>query len=175
MSAITDRLKGGDRRSIGRSNRIVEEILKHPEKISELFTAVMSEDPLLKMRAADALEKITAKYPDWLEPYKHVLLHSIAPIEQHEVRWHVALMLSYVKWNSVETRRIIKLLIGWFQSERKSNIVRVNCLQAMANLAQSKPKLIKLVQPVIEKALKVGSPAVKARCRKIITAMKKSG
>ena len=45
------------------------------------------------MRAADAVEKITARRPELLRPHKRRLLTELALIPQQEVRWHVAQML----------------------------------------------------------------------------------
>lgn len=174
MQAIIEYLKGGDRRSIGQSNQAVKEVLRHPQKIKELMAAILINDPLIRMRAADALEKIAAIHPDWLNPYKRFLLGPLAEIEQHEVRWHTALLLSYANWSHIQSIKIFELLVKWFRSETKSAIVRVNCLQAMSNLAHSHPKLIGLVHAVVESACRDGSPAVKARCKKIILSMRRS-
>ena len=47
----------------------------------------------LRMRAADAAEKITCRRPDLLVACKQRLLDEIAAVPQQEVRWHVAQML----------------------------------------------------------------------------------
>jgi hypothetical protein len=38
------------------------------------------------MRAADALEKMTVKHPEWLQPYKEQLLRQMAQSQEQEVR-----------------------------------------------------------------------------------------
>ena len=60
MRPILKKLAGGDRRSIGRSNEIVAEVLRHPSRLSHLFEGLANDDPLVRMRAADAIEKISA-------------------------------------------------------------------------------------------------------------------
>ena len=74
MHELLFRLTGGDRRSIGRSNEVVATVLSEPSLLGMLFGGLWSGDPLIRMRAADALEKITRKYPEWLHPYKEQLI-----------------------------------------------------------------------------------------------------
>jgi hypothetical protein len=52
-------LSGGDRRSIGRVAEIVDLIDHHPKTISSLIDCLWDEDACVRMRAADALEKIS--------------------------------------------------------------------------------------------------------------------
>ena len=86
MSALLSKLSGGDRRSIGRSEDVAAEVLAKPSLFHELFSGMLDGDPIVRMRAADAVEKVTAKHPEWLKPYKRKLLGSVAAIDQQEVR-----------------------------------------------------------------------------------------
>lgn len=92
--AILRMLKGGDRRSIGKSNEVVAMVLKEPELFDALFSGLLADDPVIRMRSADAAEKSTAVHPECLEPYKTTLLEVLAEVEQAEVCWHVAPMLA---------------------------------------------------------------------------------
>ena len=84
------KLGGGDRRSIGRSDEVVADILADPSLFDLIFDAIASDDPVIGMRAADAVEKVTARRPELLRPYKRRLLTELALIPQQEVRLHVA-------------------------------------------------------------------------------------
>ena len=95
MDEILDKLKGGDRRSIGRANEVVVDVLDDPSLFGAVFEGMLSDDPLVRMRAADAIEKITAKHPDYLQPYKEILIEQVARSEQQEVRWHVAQLFTH--------------------------------------------------------------------------------
>ncbi|PYT40812.1 MAG: hypothetical protein DMG47_18620 [Acidobacteria bacterium] len=85
-------LRGGDRRSIGKSNQIVKLVLSDPKRFPELFGCLWDEDPIVRMRAADAAEKITVTRPELLKPHKLELLGLLDEAEQIELRWHLALM-----------------------------------------------------------------------------------
>ncbi|MCS5422239.1 MULTISPECIES: hypothetical protein [Psychrilyobacter] len=51
MSQILKKLKGGDLRSIGRSNEVVQEILDKPSLFKEVFEGMLSSDPIIRMRS----------------------------------------------------------------------------------------------------------------------------
>jgi hypothetical protein len=83
-------LKGGDRRSIDRADEVAATVSKNHALFPQLMQGWWSEDPLVRMRAADASEKITRKDPDLLRPYKKELLALMGKAEQQELRWHLA-------------------------------------------------------------------------------------
>lgn len=66
--SILRELEGGDRRSIGRSSKVVALVLAKPGLFGPLFEGLSSDDPVVRARAADAVEKITLIRPDWLIP-----------------------------------------------------------------------------------------------------------
>jgi hypothetical protein len=66
MHAILKKLTGGTRRSLGRTNEVVAEVLARPSLFRHLFAGLTSNDEVLRMRAADAIEKITIPRPDLL-------------------------------------------------------------------------------------------------------------
>jgi hypothetical protein len=93
MNEILGKLEGGDRRSIGRADEVVSNVLEDPALLDALFQGIYSDDALVRMRTADAVEKISAKRPEYLQPYKQDLLQVVSQIEQQEVRWHLAQMI----------------------------------------------------------------------------------
>src|SRR5256885_11606930 len=62
--AIAAMLKGGDRRSIGRSNEVKKLVLRKPGRLAELFKSLWNEDPVVRMRPAYAAENIPASRPE---------------------------------------------------------------------------------------------------------------
>src|SRR5262249_29601027 len=86
-------LKGGDGRSIGRADEVAAAVSKNLAMFPELMKGLWSEDPLVRIRAADATEKITRSNPDLLRPYRRELLGLMAEAQQQELRWHLAAMV----------------------------------------------------------------------------------
>ena len=64
MHPILRKLEQGDRRSIGRSNEVVLDVLAEPRLFRAVFSGLYADDPLVRMRSADAAEKITARRPE---------------------------------------------------------------------------------------------------------------
>ncbi len=166
MHPILEKLKGGGRRSIGRANEVVRQVLRNPALLGELFKGMRSGDPLVRMRAADAAEKVTAQRPDLLQPFKRSLLHTIANIDQQEVRRHVAQMIPRLHLTPTERVRAAGILFAYFSL--KSKIVRTFALQALVSLSYHDPELPKRVTKVLHQVVKTGSPALKARGRELL-------
>jgi hypothetical protein len=66
-------LEGGDRRTIGRADDVAAFVSDHPELFPKLIAGLWSADPLVRMRAADATEKVTRKHHALLKSYKKEL------------------------------------------------------------------------------------------------------
>jgi len=159
-------LQGGDRRSIGMSDAVVKRVLKNPELMGELFGALAHEDRTVRMRAADALEKATRKHTDWLHPFKRVLLERIAGSEEMELRWHVAQLLPRLKLSRSEQEQAVEILTEYLQDG--SSIVKTFSMQALADLAMDDEQLQREVRPLLERLTRTGTPAMKARGRRLL-------
>ena len=55
---IASALAGGDRRSIGRANEVASFVLAHAEHLPDLIDGLGHADPVIRMRCADAAEKV---------------------------------------------------------------------------------------------------------------------
>ena len=160
------KLGGGDRRSIGRSNEVVADILADPSLFDLIFDAISSDDPLIAMRAADAVEKVTARRPELLRPHKRRLLTELALIPQQEVRWHVAQMLPRLSLSARERRQAAEIVESYLDD--RSAVVRTCAMQALADLAADDAKLRERVVPLLRDLTRDGTPAMRARGRKLL-------
>ena len=168
---LADRLRGGDRRSIGKSNQVAKLILSDPKpRFAELFKCLWHEDPIVRMRAADAAEKITVTRPELLQPHKQELLGLLAETEQIELRWHVALMVPRLALTGPERRRASSALQRYLDD--RSSIVKTFALQGLAELARQDANLVESVRSKLEESLRIGTPAMRARARKLLKELK---
>jgi len=166
MHAILQKLTGGDRRSIGKANEVVAEVLARPALFRKVLSGMLAEDPLVRMRAADAVEKITASHPEYLIPNRKMLIGPVARIDQKEVRWHVAQLLPRVAWNIAERKEVLSLLEDYLQDD--SSIVKTFAMQALADLARNSPELRSSVLRRLKQLTAAGTPAMKARGRMLL-------
>jgi hypothetical protein len=166
MTDILEKLEGGDRRSIGRANEVVDDVLRDPTLFGAVLNGMLSDDPLIRMRAADAAEKITAKHPQYLEPHKVVLIDRVAAIDQQEVRWHVAQMVPRLSLSEEERRRVVGILFCYLGDQ--SRIVQVNAMQALTELAEDDEDLRARVLETVRGLIETGSAAVRSRGRRLL-------
>ncbi|MBE7552122.1 MAG: hypothetical protein HS126_13720 [Anaerolineales bacterium] len=166
MNDLLKKLAGGDRRSIGRSDEVVAEVLADPAQFPLVFEGLLDNDPLIRMRAADAVEKITARHPDYLQPHKNQLIEQAARINQQEVRWHVAQMLPRLEWSEAERIQVVEILLAYLNDA--SRIVKTFAMQALADLAEQDDRLRPQVIPLLEELTQTGSPAMQSRGRKLL-------
>ena len=166
MSDILEKLKGGDRRSIGRVNEVVSDVINNAALFDSVFNGMLNDDPIVRMRAADAVEKVTGKHPEYLNPYKTVLIQQVAAIEQQEVRWHIAQMIPRLELSEEERTHVTEVLLGYLKD--KSRIVQTFAMQALADLAEGDVSLAPQVIDLLEELIRAGSAAVKNRGRKLL-------
>ncbi len=162
---------------IGHSDQVAAMVSDDPELFPELIAGLWSEDPLVRMRAADAAEKVTRKHRELLQPYKKELLGLMAEAEQQELRWHLAVMVPRLLLNAKERQGAISSLNRYRQD--RSSIVKTFALQGLADLAEAEPSLGSgrfrhypslrpSVLEILREATRNGTPAMKARGRKLL-------
>ena len=165
VTDILEQLKGGDRRSIGRANEVVTEVLDKPELFEILIAGMTHEDPVVRMRAADAVEKISAHEPQFLEGHEADLIEIGGQTKQQELRWHFAQISPRLSLDENEQKQVVEILRAYLTDESK--IVQVSALQALADLVEKDVALLDEVYKVVERQTITGSPAVKSRSKKI--------
>ena len=162
---IVAKLRGSDRRSIGRSEEVVDDVLGNPKLFDALIDAMASEDLVVRLRAADAAEKITRAMPELLAAHKQRLLE-IAKVPQQEVRWHVAQMLPRLELNAAERAGAVELLLGYLDGD--SSIERTFAMQALADLALRDIAVRPRVIQILARLTETGTPAMRSRGRKLL-------
>ena len=164
---ILDKLAGGDLRSIGRTEEVVQDIMQDPSLFGAVFEGITHANPIIRMRAADAIEKVSAKYPDYLAPFKDHVLGVLSKIEQQEVQWHVAQLLSYLALTTEEQKKAVTLLEHFLDSSQ-SHIVKVNAMQTLAELAVKNPMLKQRVLMRIHALINTGIPSLISRGKTVL-------
>jgi len=86
-------LTGGDRRSIGMADDVAALVRRQPKRVPHLIECLWEPDAVLRMRAADAVEKLSRDKAVLLQRYKGPLLGLLAEATQQELRWHLAVIV----------------------------------------------------------------------------------
>src|SRR5690349_3152849 len=166
---LRDLLTGGDRRSIGRVADVLRILRRQPHRVGELVATLRDQDPLVRMRAADALEKVSAAHPQLLRPHQRVLLRLARDATQQELRWHLAQLVPRLRLTAHQRLRAA----GFFESylRDRSAIVRTCAMQALADLASVDRRLRARVVRRLRRLTRTGTPAMQARGRRLLQAL----
>jgi hypothetical protein len=141
-------------------------VLKQPELFPVLIEWLWHDDPIVRMRAADAAEKVTTHKPALLKAFKSALLGLMAETTQTELRWHLALMAPRLALTGTERKRVVWLLHSYLSD--KSSIVKTCAMQGLADLAAGDVKLRTSIIELLGRLTHSGTPAMKARGRKLL-------
>jgi hypothetical protein len=171
LEPILIKLAGTDRRSIGDSNKVLSEVFSDPKLFDIIFKGMSCDDPILRMRCADVVEKVSAQHPEYLVPYKRKLINKVSKINQQEVRWHVAQLFSRLELTNNDRKEVLKILSDYLKD--KSKIVKTFSMQALADIAEQDENLKPGIIQKLETLTQEGSPAMKNRGRKLLLKLKK--
>ena len=172
-SEIIQLLLGGDRRSIGQSEFVAKEVLAQPSLLEILVPALDHSSDLVRMRAADALEKISRVNISVVSPYQMYLLGLLDRTQQAEVKWHLAQIIPRFAWNVNDRQYAFGVFKSWLNDA--SRIVRTFALQALADLAESDKNLRQEVSKYLVDAKESSIPALRSRANKILSRWEKRG
>ena len=167
MKSYRQILSGTDLRSIGNANEIVACITTQ-QHFDELFGLLNDADRIIVMRAADAIEKITARTPAYLQPHAKELLNMLPDAVNIESKWHLALLVSRLALKGKDLKDTMQQLSVWAKDKKESKIVRVNAIQGLFNLAASKPGLTESVLALMAEIEQENIPSLNARIRKLM-------
>jgi len=161
----------GDLRTTGAVDAAVVQFGTEKSFLYELLNLIEDSDPGTRMRAFDALEKVT-RSKDCLLSQKQIekIFELGFECEQQEVLWHwcqIIPRLTLTKIQIDDAFRRMNALRG-----SKSKIVWTFALQGMFDLALTNPSLKTQACLAIEEDIKKGPASVKARCRRIIKSSK---
>ena len=170
-NGILTKLVGGDRRSIGRVSEVVRQVCRQPELVAGLLLALTHDDPVVRLRAGDVLEKVSRRHPEWLRPSRDQLLRLASIATDKELRWHLAQLLPRLELTPSQRLTFARVLDRYFADA--STIVRVSSVQALADLSVVDPRLRRRALARVRSCLRRGHPAERARARKLLPTLER--
>ena len=164
---LAAQLRGGKRTSTGEALAVARDVLARPERFGILFGLLEHEDPLVRMRAAYALSKASAERPDLLRPYKTRFIDRLAdPANSHLCRACLLQALRALELAPDDVSLLKDMLLDFMHSE--SSIVKTFSLNLLVDFAEADASLRPEVMPLLWDALGRGTPAMRARARKLM-------
>lgn len=162
---LTAQLTGGDRRSIGRANRVAALAARRPAVAHCLVQALHHRDAVVRIRAADALEKAAHREPRICQVYVRTFLRTAETTRDIEVQWHMAQLLAQAALTPGQQQRLLAVVRRYQRS--RSAIVRTEALTTLTALADRDPSLRPRARRAVVRALRAGTAAERARARRL--------
>lgn len=172
MTTILTKLQKGDLRTTGAVDSVVKQVLGAPSLVEELLSGLTNAEAGVRMRAADALEKVAREDSTLIRDHAAHLLDIAENSTQKEVQWHMAQIISYLPLTHAHMLRARRLLERYFE-ESTSKIVQTFALQSLYDLAMRDDRLIPHVMVLLKKAEESNAFAVKTRARKLLEELKR--
>lgn len=163
---FTHLLLGKDLRTI-RKNNVIIELVEDQQSFDELFSLVFHHERTLVMRAADAVEKITRKHPDYLIAHKNQLLALLQSSDHKELKWHLAQLITRTRLSIEELDTVWNSLKYWVLNPNESKIVRVNALQGLYDLTIKHVSFKEDFNTIMHSLEHDQIPSLQARIRKL--------
>ena len=164
---------GRDRRSLGRAGLVIALVTADAERFDELFACLGDSDPLVRVRAADAVEKLTRARPELLARHKRWLLETLPHDSESQVRRHASQMLARLDLNAAEHVQAVATLTRLLDDD--SRFVQTAALDSLAKFAARDDILRPAVRALLADRLQDGSSAVRARARSLLKALPADG
>lgn len=160
-------LCGGRISAVEKPRAVADLVLGDPELLPELAALIDCEEPLVRSRAAYALKEIAASQPGLLQAFKPALIDRLAaPDDSHISRYCMLESLRCLVLSDEDVSLLLDMLKDFMHSD--SSIVKALTLQMLAEFMNTDESLRAEIIPLLWEALNNGTPAMRARARKLL-------
>jgi hypothetical protein len=161
-------LSRGDRRGLGRVDEVIGMVLKDCALFGELFQCLFSPNATVRMRAADALEKISRAQIALFDDYIGRLLTEVSEIYRASVQWHLAQILPRLSLTARGRARAIAILRRNLKADTDWIVLNTS-LEALAEFAIHDMRLRRDLLPLLRSQTASNRKSVAKRARKLLT------
>lgn len=162
---------GGKTNSLGNVPFVIKEVIHNKHRMNELYSCLFDEDTWVRMRAADALEKICREHPDWLMPFIEKIQKELSSSSQPSIQWHIAQI--YRQVSLTDTQRIFA--ISWLEQLLNSVhvdwIVSANAMDTLVNFLDSGYYSCDTLKKLLAVQQNHPSKSVRRRAQKILDSL----
>lgn len=173
VEKFTEILKtGGHANSLGRVGEVIELVLHDRSRLDELHKCLFDQDAWVRMRAADALEKVCRKHPDWLLPYIDRLQGELAASTQPSIQWHLAQIYRQVTLTGAQKQAAVEWLQQILSSKDVDWIVAANAMDTLVQFTKDGSFSIAKMNGLLKIQQNHKSNAVARRANKLLAELK---
>ena len=124
-------LDGGHKNSLGKVPEVITTVLADRNRLPELYNCLFDDDAWVRMRAADALEKICREHPDWIVPYIDKIQTELSASTQPSIQWHIAQIYRQVPLTDAQRQSALQWLTERLQTTEVDWIVAANAMDTL--------------------------------------------
>jgi hypothetical protein len=165
--------------SRGRVPEADDLIEAQPRLAARLVELLWDDHPGVVLRAADVLERISARNSGTPNPIlarilgdsKDALLGLLSEAQPKKLRWNLALSIGRLPLTVPDCRRAVAALQTYLDDS--SSIVKTAALQGLADLTRHDPSQLPAVLDLLRIHGRSGTPAMRARSRILLNQLEK--
>jgi hypothetical protein len=162
--------EGSKANSLGRVNDVVDEVLGDMVLLEELYGCMFSQDAWVRMRAADAFEKVCRQHPKWIEPYIDRIQAALSGAEQQpSIKWHLAQIYQQVALTDTQKLHALSWLVDLLSTSEADWIVAANAMEALAYFTKKGDFPSTRLADLLDIQLNHRSNAVVKKAKKLMT------
>lgn len=166
------RLTGGHPNSLGDTIAVVDDILEHSKKLTELIACYESTDEVVRLRTSNALKRITKEHPEWLVPHIQHLLERVSKINQASTKWTLANLFEMLeRFMTVEQKNQAIEVMKHNLATHTDWIVLKNTSQTLGAWAKKDASLKKWLIPHLERLIGDERRTVSGAAKKYLKAL----
>lgn len=129
--------EGGKSNSLGRVSEVIDLVLGDKTRLDELYDCMFADDSWIRMRAADAFEKICREHPDWLLPFIDKTLNELSSSSQPSIQWHLAQIYRQVELTDQQKNKVIDWLKQLISTKDVDWIVAANAMDTLTQFTKA--------------------------------------
>lgn len=165
-------LAGGKPNSLGRTVEVVEAIFVDGGRLDELLDLYALDDEQVRLRASNALKRVTAARPDLVAAQADRLLSEVAAVDQVSARWTLAQVLPAIDDRlTAKQRTRAKTVLKRNLDADDDWLVLTHSATALHGWAANDPKLATWLRPRLERLADDRRPAVAKRAAKLLATL----
>ena len=164
MNSLARSLSEG-RWGLERAREMAREVVSRRGAVKALVRTMFAEEAELRKRASDVARRVTDIDVVPLKPYADEFAGLLAATPPGESRtlWHLGLVVPRTAHTREQRLRAARMM--QVQIENESNVARCSAVEGIGVLAADEASLRGVAEEMIQRALRDGTPAMKARAR----------
>jgi hypothetical protein len=148
-------------------------VLNNPEFLTELMNGYLMNQEPLNRRAAWAVDTISEKEPDLLNPYLPVIIQHLPEFISDGMKRQTLRMLSRYDIPLESASILINLCFEWLVKPAESVAVKVFCMDILYRISKVEPGLKPELADSIEWRMDEETPGFRAHGKKILKNLRK--